>query len=167
MKTFCESLGENAKNIIDFEKKKILPLTKEELKSYQDAKLCCTCLKRISKKLSKSINYWKVRDHCHYTGKYIGAAHSICNLKLHVPNEIPAVFHNGSNCHYHVIIKELANGFEGQFECLGEKTKKYKTFSVRIEKEVTNLHKVSNESLSLYLTKEILLIVQDLQQLHY
>ena len=33
MKMFCTSLREQAKNIIDFEKKKMLPLTKEELKS--------------------------------------------------------------------------------------------------------------------------------------
>ena len=39
MKKFCEFLREHAKNIIDFEKKKMLPLTKEELKSHQDAKL--------------------------------------------------------------------------------------------------------------------------------
>ena len=41
-------------------------------------------------------------------------------------NEIPAVFHNGSNYDYRFIIKELANEFEGQFECLGEYTDKYK-----------------------------------------
>ena len=39
-KKFCESLREHAKNIIDFEKKKILSLTKEELKPHQDAKVC-------------------------------------------------------------------------------------------------------------------------------
>ena len=44
--------------------------------------------KRIFKNLSKTINYRKVRDHCHYTGKYRGAAHSICNLKFNVPNKI-------------------------------------------------------------------------------
>ena len=49
------------------------------------------------KKLPKIINYWKFRDYCHYTGKYRGAAHSICNLKYNVPNEIPVVFHNYSN----------------------------------------------------------------------
>ena len=38
-KKCCEFLREHAKNIIDFEKKKMLPLTKEELKSHQDAKL--------------------------------------------------------------------------------------------------------------------------------
>ena len=56
------------------------------------------------------------------------------------------VFHNGSNCDYHFIIKELANEFEGQFECLGENTEKFKTFSVPIEKEVTKIDKDGNES---------------------
>ena len=86
IKKFCTSLREHAKDIIDFEKKKILPLTKEELKSHQDAKVCYICGKRILKKLSKIINYWKVGDHCHYASKYRGAAHSICNLKFNVPN---------------------------------------------------------------------------------
>ena len=44
------------------------------------------------------------------------------------------------------MIKELANEFEGQFECLGENTEKYKTFSVPIEKEVTKIYKDGNES---------------------
>ena len=38
MTKFCTSLREHATNVINFEKKKMLPLTKEELKSYQDAK---------------------------------------------------------------------------------------------------------------------------------
>ena len=113
LKKFCTSLREHAKNIIEFEKKKKLPLTKEELKSNQDPNLCYICGKRILKKLSKSINYRKVRDHCHFTGKYKGTAHNICNLKFNVPNEIPVVFHNGSNYDYHFFIKELAKGFEG------------------------------------------------------
>ena len=50
MKKFCESLREHAKNIIDFEKKKMLPLRKEELKSHQDAKVCYVCGKIILKK---------------------------------------------------------------------------------------------------------------------
>ena len=91
----------------------MLPLTKEELKSHQDAKACYICEKGILKKLPKSINYWKARDHCHYTGKYGGAAYNICNLKLNVPNEIPAVFHNCPTYDYHCIIKELASEFEG------------------------------------------------------
>ena len=60
-------------------------------------------------------NYWKIRGHCHFIGKYRGAAQSICNLRFNVTNEIPVVFHNVSNFEYHSIIKKLANEFEGQF----------------------------------------------------
>ena len=63
-----------------------------------------------------------------------------------MPNEIPSVFHNGSNHDYHFIIKELAKEFEGKCECLEEITEKYKIFSVPTEKEVTNMDKDGNES---------------------
>ena len=129
MKNFCTSLREDSKNIIDLEKKKMLPLAKEELKSHKDAKICYISGKRIFKKLSKILCYWKVSDHCHYTGKYTGAAHSICNLTFNVPNEIPAGSHNCSNCDHYFIIKELANEFEGQFECPGKNTEKVQNFS--------------------------------------
>ena len=91
------------------------------------------------KKLSKSKNNWKVRDHCHYTGINIGKTHSICNLKFNVPNGISVVFHDGSNYDYHFIIIESANEFEQKFECLGESTEKYK-------KEALNIDKDGNES---------------------
>ena len=80
----------------------------------------------------------KVRDHCHYTGKYRGAAHSICNLRYKIPKEIPVVFHNGSTYDYHFIIKQLAKEFKGKFDCLGENMEKYITFSVPIKKERDN-----------------------------
>ena len=146
MKKFCTSLREQAKKIINFEKKKMLPLTKEELKSHQDAKVCYNYEKKILKKFNKDKNYQKIRDYCHSTAKYRGAAHSICNLKFNVPTEIPVVFHNGLNCDYHFIIKELANEFEGRFECLGENKEKYKTFPVPIKKEITITNKDGNES---------------------
>ena len=57
MKKFCEYLRKHAKNIIDFEKKKMLPLTKEEIKSHQDTKICYICGKRILKKFANNKNY--------------------------------------------------------------------------------------------------------------
>ena len=66
----------------------------------------------------------KVRDQCHYTGKFRGDAHNICNLRHKVPKKISVVFHNGSTYDYHFIIKQLAEDFKGQFECLGENTEK-------------------------------------------
>ena len=55
-----------------------------------------------------------------------------------MPKVIPAVFHNGSTYDYHFTIKELAEEFEGQIECLGENTEKYINFSVPIKKELDN-----------------------------
>ena len=63
-----------------------------------------------------------------------------------MPNEIPVIFDNGSNYDYHFMIKELANEFDGKFECLGENTERYKKFSIPIEKEVTKIDNDRNES---------------------
>ena len=79
--------------------------------------------------------YQKVRNHCHYTGRFIDAAHRIYNLRYKVQHEIPVKIHNDSKYDYHFIIKELAEEFKGQFECLGENSEKYITFSVPIKKE--------------------------------
>ena len=92
--------------------------------------------KKVYQKVCIDKNHEKVKDHCHYTGKYRGKAHSICNLRFNVSNEIPGIFHNGSNYDYHFIIKELAKEFERQLECLAQNTEKYKDFSVPIEKEI-------------------------------
>ena len=54
LKTFCESLKEHAKNIIDSEKEKMLPLTKKELKSDQYATVCYIYGKRFIKKFAKN-----------------------------------------------------------------------------------------------------------------
>ena len=82
----------------------------------------------------KDKKYCKVRYHCHYTGEYRGAAHSICNSKYSVPTRIPIVFHNGFNYDYRFIIKELAEAFKKRFTCLGENNEKCITFTVPIEK---------------------------------
>ena len=75
-------------------------------------------------------NKKKVRGHCHYTGNFRGAAHSECSLRYNVPKKNPIVFHNGSTHDYHFVIIKLVKEFEGEFECLGENTEKYITFSV-------------------------------------
>ena len=78
----------------------------------QNAKICYICKEKFEIKYLQDKKYRKVRDHCHYTGAYRGAVHSICNLKYSVPNTIPVVFHNGSSYDYHFIIKVLAEEFK-------------------------------------------------------
>ena len=120
----------------------MIPLTVEEKELYEMQKVCYIFKKIFStdkndKNLFKL--YHKEGDHCRYTGKFKGAAHSICNLRYKTPKEIPVVFHNGSTYDYHFIINQLAKEFDGQLECLGENAEKFITFSVPIKKELDNI----------------------------
>ena len=135
MKKFCKDLKEHATRIINYEKKNIIPLTKEEKINYNDQQIFYICKKEFDKSDKKN---YKVKDHCHYMGKYRGAAHNICNLRHKVPKEIPVVFHNGSTYDYHFINKKLVKEFEGNCDCLGENTEKYITFSVPLKKKIEN-----------------------------
>ena len=135
MKKICKDLREHSTKIINYEKKKIIPLTTKEEIYHNRQKICYICKKEFDNNDKKQ---QKVRDHCHYTGKYRGAAHNICNLRYKVPKEIPVVFRNGSTYDYHFIINELVKEFKGNFECLGENTEKYITFSVPIKKKIEN-----------------------------
>ena len=135
MKKFCKDLREHSTKIINYEKKKMISLRTEEKIHYNKQKVCYIRKKEFDNNDKKQ---QQVRDHCHYTGKYRGAAHNICNLRYKIPKEIPIVFHNGSTYDYLFIIKELAKDFEGNFECLGENTEKYITFSVPIKKKIDN-----------------------------
>ena len=133
MKNFCLDLREHAVKIINYGKKEMIPLTKEEKKIHREQKVCYICKKGFSTD-DNDKKYHKVRDHCDYTGKYRAAAHNTCNIRYKTPKEIPVVFHTGFTYDYHFIIKELAEELEGKFECLGENTEKYTTFSVPITK---------------------------------
>ena len=86
----------------------------------------------------KDLDSDKVKYHCYFTGKYRGAAHNTCNLKYKIQKNIFVIFHNGSTYDYHFIIRELASKFDENFECLGENTEKYITFSVPIKKKIEN-----------------------------
>ena len=133
IKKFCKDLREHATKIINYEKKKMIPLTIKEKTHYNEQGICYICKKS--------------RDHCHYIGKYRGAAHNISNLRYKIPKEIPVVFHNGSTYDYHFIIKELVKEFEGNFECLGENTEIYITFSVSLKKKIENKNTTKSSSL--------------------
>ena len=141
MKKFCKDLREHATKTIDYEKKDMIPLTKKEEKHHNKQKVCYICKREFhTDNIDKK--HYKVKDHCHYTRKYSGAAHNICNLRYRIPKEIPIVFHNGSTYDYHFIIKELVKEFDENFECLCENTEKYITLSVPINREIKNKNKI-------------------------
>ena len=93
MKRFCKDLKDHATKIIDFKEKTMIPLCKEEEDNYNKENICHICKKDFN-------NDGKVRDHCHFLGKYRGAAHNTCNLRYKIPKNIPVIFHNGSTYDY-------------------------------------------------------------------
>ena len=145
--------------IIYYEKKEMIPLTYEEIKFYNKQEVCHICEKNFctDEHDENYKNKKKVKDHCHYTGKVRGAAHSDCNLKYKVPNNIPIVIHNARQ-DTQLIINQLAEEFKGELDCIGEIMEKYITF----------LYQLKNVMMVKQLQKDQgLLIVLDLCQLHY
>ena len=135
----CKKIRERAKELICYEKKDIIPLTQEEINFHNEQKIFRICKGKFctDKDDKDYINRKKVQDHCHYAGKFRGAAHSKCNLNYSVQKEIPVTIHNaGYDTHF--IINQLAIEFKGELNCIGDNMEKYITFSVPIKKELNN-----------------------------
>ena len=81
---------------------KNLIMSAEENERFEMAHVCWICGKLIDAGDNK------VRDHCHITGKYRGAAHYSCNINLKVSKNVPVIFHNLKEYDSHLIFKELS-----------------------------------------------------------
>ena len=76
-------------------------MTNEDEEIYNNSQICWI--------FKEELNADKVRDHCYVTGKFRGAAHNKCNLKLRIPRKLPIFFHNLQGYYEHIIFKELNN----------------------------------------------------------
>ena len=101
------------------------PLTNRQWKSYKRVSKCRICFKPFNFKDPK------VRDHCHYIGKYRGPAHTPCNLRHKIPSYIPVVFHNLSGYDAHLIIKELGK-HSSDIEVIAKNKEDYVTFLLKV-----------------------------------
>ena len=107
------------------------PLTKSQIKEYKRATKCHICFKPFSEKKRKEKKR-KVRDHCHYSGLYRGAAHFSCNLQYKIPSYIPVIFHNLAGYDAHLFIRELAKYTTGM-GVIAKNTEDYISFSIKVE----------------------------------
>ena len=124
---FCETIMAEAKRLYESAPKKPMDkLTKEQNIEFITAKECHICFKKLSPKDRR------VRDHCHYTGKYRGAPHSSCNLRYRIPDYIPVVFHSLAGYDAHLFIKELAK-HTTKIGVIAKNTENYISFSVKVE----------------------------------
>ena len=107
-------------------KKPMYELNDRQLEEHKNAKKCHVCLKEF---FSNDI---KVRDHCHYTDRYRGAAHSSCNLMYKIPDYIPVVFHNLAGYDEYLFIKELAK-HTSKINVIAKNAENYISFSAKVE----------------------------------
>ena len=134
MQKFVEWLEEDIKIIANIPEVDMI-FGKEEAERYNKEIKCWIC--------KGELNNDKVRDHCHFTCRYRGAAHNKCNLRYRKPDFTPVVFHNLSGYDSHLFIKSL--GFTaGNIDCIPNNEERYISFTKKIEVG-SYMKKVKNE----------------------
>ena len=100
---------------------KRLIMTNEDEEIYNNSHICWIC--------KEELNTYKVKDHCHVTGKFRGAAHNKCNINLRLPKKLPIIFHNLRGYDRHIIFKEL-NHFNEDIAVIPKGIDKYMSIIV-------------------------------------
>ena len=126
---FVDSLADEIKKIYKmFKIPKKMIFKDEDRHKYKISDWCWICEGLFTDK------DYKVRDHCHYTGKFRGAAHNSCNLKCKKPKFIPVVFHNLSGYDAHLFIRNLGV-CSGNIKCIPKNEENYTSFTKEITVE--------------------------------
>ena len=121
---FIDMLEEEVKKIyeqVNFNKPMIL--TDEDKEDFENSTNCHICGDKLGED--------RVRDHCHLSGKFRGAAHNNCNLNYRVRHVIPIFLHNLSNYDAHLFIKRFGNPDEN-ISCIAKNSENYITFGKNI-----------------------------------
>lgn len=105
---------------------KIKLWTDEDDLRFKSATHCHVCKEKFDSELEK------VRDHCHKTGKHLGAAHNKCNVNRRVKNNLLVYMHNFSGYDSHFIIKyyKELEGREKRLKGLARNTEKFRTLNL-------------------------------------
>ena len=115
---------------------KPLNMTEENERDFQAATICHICGEHLEED--------KVKDHCHVTGKYRGAAHNQCNLKYRIPRFIPVVFHNLKGYDSHLIMQHLGE-LDAEVTCIPNNMEKYISFTVADRYEAKHSKRKTSE----------------------
>ena len=125
MDIFIKWLGEDVKDIANIEPKEMI-FTEEDIKHFNKASDCWICGEKLEND--------RVRDHCHFTGRYRGPAHNKCNLKYRKPKNISVFFHNLSGYDSHLFIKKIgcSTNKNENIKCIATNEEKYISFTKTI-----------------------------------
>ena len=104
---------------------KPMEISAEQQTEFDGATKCCVCGDPFEDREDANRRTRdKVRDHCHFTGKYRGAAHNKCNLRLARSKRIPILFHNFTNYDNHLFVKALGK-IEGDIHVIARNDEKH------------------------------------------
>ena len=103
--------------------KQDLIMTPADWQAFHQARTCWICGCPFDPRKMED----KVRDHDHLSGKFRGAAHSICNLKLHKTFKIPVFLHNFRGYDGHLIALATEHFPHIQLNIIGQGYEKYLT----------------------------------------
>lgn len=107
IKIFCEELKKLEEEICKEHLQRYKSVDDMHISPQQNREFLCSKTCSICEEEFK-LNDIKVRDHCHVTGHYRGAAHQSCNVNANLKNfKVPVVFHNLKGYDSHFIISEL------------------------------------------------------------
>ena len=131
MDNFCITMNKIRDEIMK-KMKEVVPmnLTEEEEEQFQQSTRCCICNGTFNNSKDKG----KVRDHCHFTGKYRGSAHNKCNLDFCFKHfKIPIFFHNLKNYDAHLIISNFdkLNTEKDEVNVIAQNSEKFMFFSLK------------------------------------
>ena len=116
-----ESLESDLKNVYEILTTEIpIKMTNDDEAAYQQAKTFYAC--------GLGLKEDQVQDHCHLTGKYRGAGHSKCNLRMKTPTFVLVLFHNLESHNSHLFVKSLG----GKINCIPKIDEKYILFSKKV-----------------------------------
>lgn len=125
---FAKELMETAEKIAKkLRKEEKINISDAEEAAFQTCTRCHICRGKIE------VNETKVRDHCHLTGEFRGAAHQACNLLYETSKTIPVVFHNLSNYDAHFIIREISTQFSGEVSIIPINDQNYISFTKTVD----------------------------------
>ena len=129
MEKFVEWIEEDVKEIANIPDVEMI-FGPDELNQFNSATKCWICKGEFDDTVDEKgyRKNEKVKDHCHYTGRFRGAAHNSCNLKYKKPKFLPVVFHNLSGYDSHLFIKNLGYT-DGNIDCIPNNEEKYISFT--------------------------------------
>ena len=149
-------MQDKAIQIVLSENQTPINLSNDEENQFQKSNMCHICEKRFTD------TNLKVRDHCHLTGKFRGAAHNECNILYNYKNyKLPVIFHNLKGYDSHFILQYIGQFKDKNISVIPNTMEKYLSFTIdkcifldsaqflnaSLESLVAGLNKANNEKL--------------------